>query len=119
MKTHYLALILVPLFSTAALAGSYTGPGAQPVSTVAAANDAADDTPVVLQGFVTKKINNDDKYEFKDDTGTITVEIDDEDLPQTPFNEKTKVKLTGEVEKHLMSREVDVVVVELLTPVGR
>ncbi len=119
MKIHYLALILAPLFSTAALAGSYTGPGAQPVSTVAAANDAADDTPVVLQGFVTKKINNDDKYEFKDDTGTITVEIDDEDLPQTPFNEKTKVKLTGEVEKHLMSREVDVDVVELLTPVGQ
>ncbi|AYG47090.1 NirD/YgiW/YdeI family stress tolerance protein [Pseudomonas sp. Leaf58] len=114
MKTRYLALILAPLFSTAALAAGYTGPGAQSASTVAAANDAADDTPVVLQGFVTQKINNDDKYEFKDSTGTITVEIDDEDLPPTPFNDKTKVKLTGEVEKHLMSREVDVDLVEIL-----
>ena len=114
MKTRYLALILAPLFSTAALAAGYTGPGAQAVTTVAAANDAADDTPVVLQGFVTKKINNDDKYEFKDNTGTITVEIDDEDLPPTPFNDKTKVKLTGEVEKHLMSREVDVDMVEII-----
>jgi uncharacterized protein (TIGR00156 family) len=114
MKTRYLALILAPLFSTAALAAGYTGPGAQSVTTVAAANDAADDTPVVLQGFVTKKINNDDKYEFKDNTGTITVEIDDEDLPPTPFNDKTKVKLTGEVEKHLMSREVDVDIVEII-----
>ena len=95
MKIRYLALILAPLFSTAALAASYTGPGAQSVTTVAAANDAADDTPVVLQGYVTKKINNDDKYEFKDNTGTITVEIDDVDLPPTPFNDKTKVKLTG------------------------
>lgn len=112
MKTHYLAFLLAPLFSTAALASSYTGPGAQPVTTVAAANEAADDTPVQLQGFVTKKINNDDKYEFKDDTGTITVEIDNEDLPATPFNDKTRVKLTGEVEKNLMSREVDVDVVE-------
>ena len=114
MKTRYLALLLAPLFSTAALAAGYTGPGAQPVTTVAAASEAADDTPVQLQGFVTKKINNDDKYEFKDDTGTITVEIDNEDLPATPFNDKTKVKLTGEVEKNLMSREVDVDVVEIV-----
>ncbi|MGE8385502.1 MAG: stress-induced protein YgiW, partial [Pseudomonas putida] len=28
--------------------------------------------------------------------------------------EKTKVKLTGEVEKHLMSREVDVDMVEII-----
>ena len=102
------------MFSTAALAAGYTGPGAQPVTTVAAAKDAADDTPVVLQGYVTKKINNDDKYEFKDNSGTITVEIDNEDLPATPFNEKTKVKITGEVEKHLMSREVDVDLVEIV-----
>ena len=42
------------------------------------------------------------------------MEIDDEDLPPTPFNDKTKVKLTGEVEKHLMSREVDVDIVEII-----
>ena len=115
MKRFTLALLLAPLFSTAALATGYTGPGATTqVTSVAAALDAADDTPVVLQGFVTKKINNDDKYEFKDNTGTITVEIDDEDLPPTPFNDKTKVKLTGEVEKHLMSREMDVDIVEIV-----
>jgi uncharacterized protein YdeI (BOF family) len=49
MKARYLPLILAPLFSTAALATSYTGPGAQAVTTVAAAKEAADDTPVVLQ----------------------------------------------------------------------
>ncbi|MDO7912046.1 NirD/YgiW/YdeI family stress tolerance protein [Pseudomonas sp. 22-AL-CL-001] len=114
MKARYLTLLLAPLFSTAVLAAGYTGPGAQSVTSVAAAKEAADDTPVVLQGFVTKKINNDDKYEFKDNTGTITVEIDDEDLPATPFNDKTKVKLTGEVEKHLVNREVDVDTVELV-----
>ena len=69
---------------------------------------------MVLQGYVIKKVNNDDKYEFKDTTGTITVEIDDEDLPPVAFNDKTKVKLTGEVEKHLMSREVDVDLVEVI-----
>ena len=114
MTARYLTLLLAPLFSTAVLAAGYTGPGAQSVTSVAAAKEAADDTPVVLQGFVTKKINNDDKYESKDNTGTITVEIDDEDLPATPFNDKTKVKLTGEVEKHLVNREVDVDTVELV-----
>ncbi|MBK5538592.1 NirD/YgiW/YdeI family stress tolerance protein [Pseudomonas sp. TH05] len=114
MKTRYLVLLLAPLFSTAALAVGYTGPGAHAVTTVAAANDAADDTPVVLQGHVTKKLNNDDKYEFKDASGTITVEIDDEDLPPVAFNEKTRVKLTGEVEKSLMKREIDVDLVEIV-----
>ncbi|MDD0973656.1 YgiW/YdeI family stress tolerance OB fold protein [Pseudomonas fontis] len=114
MKTRYLALLLAPLFSTAVLATGYTGPGAQAITTVAAANDAADDTPVVLQGFVTQKLDNDDKYEFKDASGTITVEIDNEDLPAVAFNEKTKVKLTGEVEKGLLKREIDVDLVEII-----
>ena len=49
MKRLTLALLLTPLFSTAVLAAGYTGPGATvQVTTVAAALDAADDTPVVL-----------------------------------------------------------------------
>ncbi|CAI8885871.1 MULTISPECIES: YgiW/YdeI family stress tolerance OB fold protein [unclassified Pseudomonas] len=114
MKARYLALLVAPLFSTAVLAAGYTGPGAEPITTVAAANEAADDTPVVLQGFVVKKLNNDDKYEFKDSSGTVTVEIDDEDLPAVAFNDKTRVKLTGEVEKGLLKREIDVDRVEIL-----
>lgn len=114
MKTRYLALLLVPMLSTTALAAGYTGPGAKAVNTVAAANDASDDTPAVLQGFVIKKLNNDDKYEFQDATGTITVEIDSEVLPAVAFNEKTKVKLTGEVERGLLKREVDVELLEVV-----
>ncbi|VVN97093.1 YgiW/YdeI family stress tolerance OB fold protein [Pseudomonas fluorescens] len=114
MKTRYFVLLLAPLFSTAALAtAGYTGPGAQSVVTVAAAQAAPDDTPVVLQGHVIQKLKG-EKYEFKDATGTITVEIDDEDLPPVGFNENTQVKLTGEVDKGLMSREVDVDLVEVI-----
>ena len=52
MKAKYLALLAVPLFSTAVMASSYTGPGATAqINTVAAALEAADDAPVVLQGF--------------------------------------------------------------------
>ncbi|MBD9482819.1 NirD/YgiW/YdeI family stress tolerance protein [Pseudomonas sp. PDM14] len=113
MKTRYLALLVAPLFSTAALAAGYTGPGAQAITTVAAAQEAVDDANVVLQGHIIKKLG-DEKYEFKDSSGTITVEIDDEDMPPVAFDDKTKVKLTGEVDKGMMKREIDVDLVEVL-----
>jgi len=115
MKAAYLTLLLTSLFSTAALASAgYTGPGAQSVVTVAAAQAASDDTRVVLQGHITNRLKDHEKYEFKDTTGTISVEIDDEDLPPVPFDDKTLVKLTGEVDKGLMSREIDVDRVEII-----
>ncbi|WP_252271691.1 YgiW/YdeI family stress tolerance OB fold protein [Pseudomonas subflava] len=113
MKARYLALLVAPLFSTAALAAGYTGPGAQAITTVAAAQEAVDDANVVLQGHIIKKLE-DEKYEFKDSSGTITIEIDDEDLPPVAFDDKTKVKLTGEVDKGMMKREIDVDLVEVL-----
>lgn len=116
MKRQFLTLLFVPLLSTAALAQSgYTGPGTTPqVTTVSAAEAAADDTPVVLTGQIVKRIKG-DKYEFKDATGTIQVEIDDEDWPVgQSVSESAKVRLTGEVERELTGREIDVDRVELL-----
>ncbi|AMR65657.1 MULTISPECIES: YgiW/YdeI family stress tolerance OB fold protein [Pseudomonadaceae] len=107
MQARYLTLLIAPLFSTAVLATGYTGPGAQASNSVLAAQAAGDDAHVVLQGHITRKLG-DEKYEFKDSTGTITVEIDDEDLPPVAFDDKTLVKLTGEVDKGLLQREVDV-----------
>jgi uncharacterized protein (TIGR00156 family) len=114
MKRFALALLLAPLFSTAALATGYTGPGATvQVSTVAAALDAADDTPVVLQGQIVKRLQ-DELYEFKDASGTINVEIDDEHWPAQAISETATVKLSGEVDRDLMSREIDVEYLELV-----
>lgn len=115
MKPHYLALLLAPLFSTAALAaGGYTGPGATAqVVSVAAAQNAADETPVVLQGQIVQRLQG-DTYEFRDATGTIKVEIDDEDWPPQPIGDKARVKLTGEVDRDLLGREIDVEFVERL-----
>ena len=87
---------------------------AQSVNTVSAAQAASDDTPVVLQGHIVQRLKDHERYTFKDATGTITVEIDDEDLPLVPFNEKTLVKLIGEVDRGLMSREIDVDRVEII-----
>ncbi|MCY1511182.1 Protein YgiW [compost metagenome] len=112
MKAKYLALLAAPLFSTAVMASSYTGPGAaSQINTVAAALEAADDATVVLQGQIVRRVKG-DIYEFKDATGTMKVEIDDEDWPPMSIGEKDTVKLTGEVDRDLMGREVDVEFVE-------
>ena len=85
----------------------------RPVTTVAAALEAADDTHVVLEGQIVKRLQ-DELYEFKDGTGTIQVEIDDEDWPGQSVSENAKVRLTGEVDKDFNSREIDVDRVELI-----
>jgi uncharacterized protein (TIGR00156 family) len=113
MKRFTLALLLAPLFSTAAMATGYTGPGAATqVTTVAAALDAADDT-AVLQGQIVKRLQ-DELYEFKDASGTINVEIDDEHWPAQAISETAVVKISGEVDRDLTSREIDVEYLELV-----
>ena len=126
MKLRHLPLIAaVGLFSTVTLAaGGYTGPGsdAQPataaagqITTVKQAQAAADDTKVVLEGTITKRISS-EHYEFKDATGSIQVEIDNDDWPAgTSVSENTKVRLTGEVDHHKVKpTDIDVDRVEIL-----
>jgi uncharacterized protein (TIGR00156 family) len=114
MKKTLLVLAFAPLFSASVFAAGYTGPGAAPlVNTVAMALDAKDDTPVVLEGQIVQRLKG-DTYSFRDASGTINVDIDDEDLPATELNEHTRVRLMGEVDRNLMSREIDVEYVEVL-----
>lgn len=134
MKTSHIAIIAAALFSAPVLAQSgytgpggiaqrveqektaagYVGPGAATVITTAAdALQAADDTHVVLQGHIVRRIKK-ERYEFKDSTGTIQVEIDDEDWPPQPVSDKTLVKLTGEVDRNWRGVEVDVDFVEII-----
>jgi len=93
----------------------YTGPGAtSTVTTVAAALKAADDTPAVLTGYITQRLRK-KHYEFKDDSGTIQVEIDNDEWPAQPISETTQVRLYGEVEhKKWGGREIDVDRVEIV-----
>lgn len=108
MKRTALALMLLPLFSAGAFAAGYTGPGkVEPITTAAAALQAADDANVTLEGHITKQLGN-ERFEFKDSTGTIQVEIDHEDWPTAQVSETTKVRLTGEVDKDRDGVEIDV-----------
>ena len=62
---------------------------------------------VSVQGNIVKRIS-DDKYSFKDTTGTITVEIDDDKWGGVNAGTQDKLELVGEVEKKYNSTELDV-----------
>jgi uncharacterized protein (TIGR00156 family) len=62
---------------------------------------------VTVQGNIVKRIS-DDKYSFKDATGTITVEIDDDKWGGVNADTKDKLELVGEVEKKYNTTELDV-----------
>ena len=88
-----LALLLAPLFSSAALAAGYSRPGAQQINSVAAALEAADETSVVLEGRLLRQIRG-EHYEFADVSGKVEVEIDHEDMPAQAIGFDEGPKLT-------------------------
>jgi uncharacterized protein (TIGR00156 family) len=66
-------------------------------TTVKQAMTLKDETPVQLKGYVVKALGQ-EKYQFRDATGTMTVEIDDELWRGQPVSATTPVTLTGEVD---------------------
>lgn len=109
MKKTLIALAIAPLFSASVFAAGYTGPSStQAVSTAAQAMEAKDDTPVVLEGQVVERLKG-DTYSFRDASGTIEVEIDDDEWPAgASVDQNVRVRLTGEVDRDLGSDKVDV-----------
>lgn len=99
----------------------------QTISTVQHVKELADDTNVVMQGRIVKRIDNDGKYSFKDsnspkrkdkddgnkymfedETGTITVEIDSKDWPDQTITSSDTVKIYGEVDRGMFTTEIEV-----------
>ena len=66
-------------------------------TTVKHALTLKDDSHVQLKGYVVKAIG-DEKYEFRDQTGSITVDIDDELWGGKAISAKTPVTIIGEVD---------------------
>lgn len=87
-------------------AGGFQGPGLAP-SSVAEALKLNDDTPVVLVGQIEKSLG-DEKYLFKDASGSVTVEIDNEDWRGVTITPKDTIVLQGEIDKDFFKTEIDV-----------
>ena len=66
-----------------------------------------DDTPVVLVGQIEKSLG-DEKYLFKDASGSVTVEIDNEDWRGVTVTPKDTIVIQGEIDKDFFKTEIDV-----------
>ena len=109
MKKILAALLLMSCFSGLAFAVKVEGfrNGITAKATVAEALKLNDDAYVTIQGNIVKQISE-DKYLFKDETGSITVEIDQNKWLGQSVDSKDKVELSGEIEKDLTSTKLDV-----------
>ena len=101
-----LALVLGFCGEAFAQNGGYLGPSIAK-SSVAEALKLRDDSAVVLEGKIEKSLGA-EKYVFTDATGSVTVEIDNEDWNGVSVNENDIVVIKGEIDKDLMSVEIDV-----------
>ncbi|AOY00017.1 YgiW/YdeI family stress tolerance OB fold protein [Jeongeupia sp. USM3] len=106
--------LLTGLLLPPALAG-YSGPGsdATDVDTVTAALQAPDKTPVSLEGYVMRKLKG-ERYEFRDKSGAIGVDIDEEHWPKEAVNDRTKVRLIGDIDRALSCVGVAVQSIEIV-----
>ena len=75
--------------------------------TISEISKMSNNSYVSVQGNIVKRIS-DDKYTFKDATGTITVEIDDDKWGGISAGTQDKLELIGEVEKKYNTTEIDV-----------
>lgn len=86
--------------------GGFKGPDNYRLVTVAEVAGLPDDAPVRLEGFIVKSLG-DEEYEFQDDTGTLVVEIDDEDWGGLEATPELRVQVHGEIDQERQKVELD------------
>ncbi len=86
--------------------GGFVG-GNETIVTVKQVNEMRDDVPVVVQGHIVQRMGH-EKYLFEDATGSITVEIDDDEWRGQTIMPTDSVKLYGEVDRGIFKTEIDV-----------
>ena len=62
-------------------------------------DSAKDEQKFSLKGNIVEKLG-DEKYRFRDSTGEIMLEIDDDDLPSFSFDHTTPLEIRGEADTH-------------------
>ncbi|WP_287373279.1 NirD/YgiW/YdeI family stress tolerance protein [Prosthecochloris sp.] len=107
MKKGLLTMFLS--MTAVAVQAEYVGPrtGCPKQATVAEAKQMNDDTRLSLKGFITGHLRG-DHYLFRDSTGEISVEIEDEVWRGIEIGPDTNVILHGELEHESGSLEVEV-----------
>ncbi|MEH0801274.1 YgiW/YdeI family stress tolerance OB fold protein [Vibrio alginolyticus] len=105
MKRVLLTSMLALLSSSAFAA--FNGPEVSAINTVKEARNATDDSAVVLTGHIVQSFGN-ETYLFKDNTGEIEVDIDNEDWMGQEVTPKDTVMIRGEVDSDWTTTQIDV-----------
>lgn len=108
MKNYIkLFVTVIVLFVCGNLYSQYTGPHStdkfytvKEIKENASRLDKSDEI-VKVKGYIIRQLNK-DTYEFKDNSGTLLVDIDKKKLPIRPFDDKTELILLGEVDHDLL-----------------
>lgn len=115
-KTKFLACLAVSAMALTSAAnaqnnnmgGGFSGPGTEiSIVTIEQAKGMNDDVMVTLRGNIQQKVG-DELYLFSDGSGTINVEIDDDDWNGMNIGPNDMVEIKGEVDKGWTSIEIDV-----------
>lgn len=118
--TAIMMMTTAPVF---AAEGGFNGPSATPaqtqtqqggfvdndanLTTAAKVKDQKDDSWVKLRGNITERLS-DDRYLFRDTTGTVNVEIDHKRWNGQTITPQDKVEIQGKVDKEWNEFEIDV-----------
>ncbi len=86
---------------------------AETIFTIDQVNGMRDDAYVVVQGNIIRR-QGDEKYILRDQSGTITIEIDDDDWNGVTVTPDDVVKIYGEVDRGLTKSEIDVERIEIV-----
>ena len=86
--------------------GGFTGPGPGLVTTEQA-KSMRDDADVMMRGNIVQNLGG-EEYLFRDATGTITVEIDNEVWAGQTIAPADQVEIYGEIDKEWASTKVEV-----------
>ena len=101
-------VLLATLFATALLTiNSFANAADKTPSTVAAAKNMPEETIVVLEGTIAPG-EDEEMYVFTDNTGSIDVVIDEEDMEGLNIGANDVVIIEGEIDQNGDNIEVDV-----------
>ncbi|SHN60469.1 NirD/YgiW/YdeI family stress tolerance protein [Desulfovibrio litoralis] len=90
-----------------------SGWGSLTLTTIAKAITLPDDTQVILEGTVTP-LNRRERYELRDATGTVVVDIDDDIMGRAPLAKGQRIRVFGEVDIKRNSIEIDANRIEII-----
>jgi uncharacterized protein (TIGR00156 family) len=107
MKKASVLIVAVVLVVADVAIAQFTGAGAGGANTVAEVKQMRDESKVILEGYIVKQLGS-EHYTFRDDTGEIEVEIDDDEWRGQIVGPETKIRIDGEVDRDSTSVTVEV-----------